>query len=124
MKLGDWVRCTGYIKRSGNHFEVLDGKDTESGFPSCVYWSAGATEGTDVEDYHICDRFVVKKATFSGVYVGTTTMCVKLNAEYEDGPYAAPHFRTYSDTPEKFAVVYYADNKRRLVPLDMIEENQ
>lgn len=121
MKLGDRVRCTGYVKRSGNHYEILTGKETESGAPACAYWPAGASEGTEVEDFHVCDRFVTKKANFSGVYVGTTTLCVRLNAEYEDGPYTAPCFRTYHDQPEKFAVVYYADNKKRLVPLDMVE---
>lgn len=121
MKLGDRVRCTGYVKRSGNHYEIMTGKETESGAPACAYWPAGASEGTEVEDFHACNRFVMKKANFSGVYVGTTTLCVRLNAEYEEGPYTAPCFRTYHDLPEKFAVVYYADNKKRLVPLDMVE---
>lgn len=45
-------------------------KETESGVPACAYWPAGASEGTEVEDFHACDRFVMKKTNFSGVYVG------------------------------------------------------
>lgn len=121
MKLGDRVRCTGYIRKSGNRYEILKATETENGVPACAFWPAGTSEAVEVEDYHVCDRFVTKKANFSGVYVGTTTLCVRLVAEYEDGPYTLPCFRTYHDQPKKFAVVYFANNRRRLVPLDMAE---
>lgn len=115
MELGDVVSCTAYIKPAKNHYEIY--KDE---FPGCTYWECGASEGLEVEDFHSCERFKTVEAKFSGVYVGETTLCTRLNAEYWNDSYSCG-FRTFCDEPRKFAVIYYANNKKRLVPIDKIE---
>ncbi len=120
MKLGDSVQCTGYIKKSGNYFRITEAKDSPDKVPTCIYVPA-AGEDIQVEDWHGCDRYIVKAANFRGVHVGTTTLCTRLNAEFEQHPYSGEYYRTYCDQPKDFAIVYYADNKKRLVPLDRIE---
>lgn len=116
MTLGDRVFCTAYIKPAKNHYEI--GNDD---FPGCTYWACGASEGLEVEDFHSCERFKTVDASFSGVYVGETMLCTRLNAEYWDDSYRS-RYRTFCDTPQRFAVVYYGNNKKRLVPIDKIEE--
>lgn len=120
MKIGDRVECSAYIKRSKNHYEIINAKDTQSGNVSCSYWANEATEGIEVEDFHNCERYKTIGKTFTGVFVGTTTLCTRLNAESYDEPYVGDGYRTYCDRPEKFAVVYYANNRRRLVPISMV----
>lgn len=112
---GQWIGCTAYIKRSGNCYEVKPAQ--EDSFPECYFWAAGADEGVPVEDFHECERFKTVNRDFEGIFVGVTELCTKILAEYFDGPYTLPYFKTQTTTPEKFAVVYYADNKKRLVPL-------
>jgi len=115
MKLGDGVLCAAYIKPAGNYYIILSEK--EHGTAACEYWAKGASEGVEVEDFHNCDRYRVIDKMFHGIYVGTTTICTRLNAECWDDGYQSG-FRTYCDEPKKFAVVYYADNKKRIVPID------
>lgn len=122
MTLGNRVRCSGYIKPSHNYYEIVPQKHTEDGIAHCSYWEDGAIEGIEIEDFHSCDRFRTIDAAFSGIFVGTTTLCTQLNAEYFDNPYGDGNFRTYCDRPEKFAVVYYASNRKRLVPINRIKE--
>ena len=122
MIFGNRVRCSAYIKPSGNHYEITPAEDTEDGACYCAYWPGGADEGVDVDDFHGCERFKTVEADFSGIFVGTTVLCTQLNAEYIDDLYARPGYRTYCDHPERFAVVYYASNRKRLVPLDRIRE--
>lgn len=106
---------------SHNYYEILPAAKTEDGFPACFFRNAGDDDGVEVEDYHSCEKLNrVACKEFSGICVGTTTLCTRLNAEYEEHPYKGEFFRAYSDTPEQFAVVYYADNKKRIVPLDRI----
>lgn len=116
MKLGDLVTCSAYIKRSKNHYII--GQD------SCEYLENGAyVDGIEIEDFHSCERFKTIEAVFSGIYVGATTLCTHLNAEYYDNSWGQTGFRCFVDNPQKFAIVYYADNKKRLVPIDQIKEN-
>lgn len=115
MKLGDRVFCTAYIKPSKNHYLIRN--DDE--FPECVYWECGDSEGLEVEDFHSCNRFKTVDAKFSGVYVGETTLCIRLNAEYWSDGYSCG-YQTFCDEPQKFAVVYYANNRKRLVPIDRL----
>lgn len=123
MIFGNHVRCSGYIRPSHNHYEIIPQEHTEDGATYCSYWADGASEGVEVEDFHMCDRFRTIDADFSGIFVGATTLCTRLNAEYVDDPYGRNHFRTYCDRPEKFAVVYYASNRKWLVPFDRIKED-
>ena len=121
MKLGDMVYCTAYIKHSGNHYEIYDEKQTQDRIPACFYWKRDSAEGISVDDFHNCDRYITINKRFNGIYVGTTELCTRLNAEYIDAPYGRIGYRTYCDQPQKFAVVYYANNKKRIVPINHIE---
>lgn len=120
MEFGQTVHCTAYIKPSGNFYEVNPAKNNEDDFPECYFWAAGAEKGVEVEDFHVCDRFKTVQADFTGLFVGLTTLNTKITAEYFDGPYVVPYFRTQTENPAQFALVYYASNKKRLVPLDAI----
>lgn len=115
MKLGDRVSCTAYIKPARNHYFVRNHDE----FPECTYFECGDDEGLAVEDFHSCERFKTVDARFSGVYVGETTLCTRLNAEYWSDGYCCG-FRTFCDEPRKFAVVYYANNRKRLAPIDKL----
>lgn len=117
--LGQKVRCHGYIKKSGNHFETDD--PTGKNQISCTYWQAGASEGEIVDDFRSCDRFVTVEADFEGVFVGTTWRNTMLTAEWQTPPYTAEYIGFYTEKPTPFGVVYYAYNKKRLVPMDMME---
>lgn len=117
LSLGDRVTCTAYIRPSGNHFEI----DNTKKWPVAYYWANGATEGVEVDGFFVCDRFVTKDADFAGVFVGTTRLCVELMCEGETDPYGNEFFACRSEKPADFAVVYYAENKKRLVPMDRIK---
>ena len=121
MMFGERVRCTGYLVTSHNHYEIGQQTATAGDIPCCSYWANGATEGVGVEDFHTCDRYRTVDADFSGIFVGETTRCTKICVEYTKNPYGKDYFRTYCDCPAKFAVVFYANNKKRVVPLDRIE---
>lgn len=115
FELGQRVICSAYAKKTGNHYETDEGRDAY-----CTYWETGVSEGVLVEDFHSCDKFMAVPTPFKGVYVGTTILCTKIVAEWEEPPYGKEGFRFRSEEPKPFAVVYYADNKKRLVPMDAI----
>lgn len=122
FELGQRVICSAYVKKSGNHYET--GKDRDT---FCEFWAAGANESELVEDFHSCDLFVRIPASFRGVYVGTTHRATRLTVEYDEPPYGRDGFYFSKDDDKPFAIVYYADNKKRLVPMDAIwayEEEQ
>ena len=117
---GQQVKCTEYVKRSGNAYELRPAKHFEDDFPECYFWAAGSEKGVEVEDFHECERFNTVKQNFTGIFVGVTTLNTKITVEYYEDGYTMPYFRTQTTTPEKFAVVYYSSNKKRLVPLSAI----
>lgn len=117
LRLGDWVSCSAYIRPSGNHFEI-DNEDTGT----ALLWRKDATEGEEIEDYESCEKFVTKTALFTGVFVGVTWLCTELFCEWNDPPYERSGFQCSSINPKPFAIVYYAENKKRLVPMDSIEK--
>ena len=45
-----------------------------------------------------------------------------LVARYEEGEYVRSGYYIPKDIYKEFAVVYYAENRKHLVPVDMIEE--
>ena len=69
-----------------------------------------------------CEKFVTKTALFTGVFVGVTWLCTELFCEWNDPPYGRSGFQCSSINPKPFAIVYYAENKKRLVPMDSIEK--
>ena len=119
LRLGDWVSCSAYIRPSGNHFEI-DNEDTGT----ALLWRKDATEGEEIEDYESCEKFVTKMALFTGVFVGVTWLCTELFCEWNDPPYGRSGFQCSSINPKPFAIVYYAENKKRLVPMDSIARTE
>lgn len=65
MKLGVWVSCIGYIKPSGNHYEL------NSDFMIAVFHSRD-DEPKDIGENipHSCNRYRRVCADFSGVLCG------------------------------------------------------
>ena len=124
---GQMIKCSAYIKHSGNSYMLFtdDVRNTpfskEIDIPMCSYWENGTSVGAEVEDYHECERFSVIPKEFSGVYVGTTTLNSKISAEHHDDPYSGEHYKIETRDPKKYAIVYYASGKKRLVPLENIE---
>lgn len=117
LSLGDMVVCNAYIRPSGNHFEIDNGDAGKA-----LLWEKGATEGKEIEDYESCEKFVTKTALFTGVFVGVTWLCTELFCEWNEPPYGRCGFQCSSINPKPFAIVYYAENKKRLVPMDSIEK--
>jgi len=115
FELGQRVICSSYVKKSGNHYETDKDRDT-----FCEFWATGATRSIAVEDFHSCDLLVRIPASFRGVYVGTTHRATRLSVEYDEPPYGKAGFYFSKDESRPFAIVYYADNKKRLVPMDAI----
>lgn len=72
--------------------------------------------------YESCKKFVTKTALFTGVFVGVTWLCTELFCEWNEPPYGRSGFQCSSINPKPFAIVYYAENKKRLVPMDGIEK--
>lgn len=68
------------------------------------------------------EKFVTKTALFTGVFVGVTWLCTELFCEWNEPPYGRSGFQCSSINPKPFAIVYYAENKKRLVPMDGIEK--
>ena len=87
-----------------------------------LLWEKDATEGREIEDYESCDKFVTKTALFTGVFVGVTWLCTELFCEWNEPPYGRSGFQCSSINPKPFAIVYCAENKKRLVPMDSIKK--
>lgn len=117
LRLGDRVACTAYIRPSGNHFEL----DNSKKWPTAYYWANGAEAGVEVDGYLVCDKFVTKETRFTGVFVGWTQLCTELMCESGQDYNGNEFFACRSENPQDFAIVYYAENKKRLVPMDKIE---
>lgn len=116
LALGDMVVCNAYIRPSGRYFEIHNGAE-----PGAYIWEKGQAEGKEVDGYESCEKFETKKALFTGVFVGMTTLCTELLCEWNDPPYGGSGYRCSSITPKPFAIVYYAANKKRMVPIGCIE---
>lgn len=124
---GQRVECDGYIKKSGNYYEVIPANKTIDHIEHCTYCRAGSLldeEVEEVEDWHSCERYKTVQKKFTGIYVGTTWRCTIINASYDDPPYRKERFYFQIESPKPFAVVYYAKNKKRLVPMDMIHAEE
>ena len=117
LSLGDMFVCSAYIMPSGNHFEIDNGDAGKA-----LLWEKDATEGREIEDYESCEKFVTKTALFTGVFVGVTWLCTELFCEWNEPPYGRSGFQCSSINPKPFAIVYYAENKKRLVPMDSVKK--
>lgn len=123
IKLGTLVLCKSYVRKSGNMFEYLKETETEYGIPSCRLWNKATHKySEEIDDYMETNRFEKIEGNFEGIYVGTTSLCTTIfcSSEY-DLWNGGDYFRFGKTNPQQFAIVYYADNKKRLVPIDDLE---
>lgn len=122
LKIGTNVLCKGYVRKAGNCFQYLKESETDDGKPSCRAWNSRTREySEEIDDFLAVDRFEKVETWFEGIYVGTTTLCTEIVAYWEYDCFRGEFVRFQKEKPEKFAVVYYADNKKRLVPISDIE---
>ena len=129
MKIGDKVHCTAYVERTGQGISVMDYSPSYSveGVPrkEVVYFDAEKNEMASIPYNDFTDVTVDKFKTivkeFDGIYVGTTRLATKLSATYETPPYGNDYIRFESECYKKFAVVYYANNRKRLVPIECMK---
>ena len=104
-------------------FEYLKETETEYGIPSCRLWNKATHKySEEIDDYMETNRFEKIEGNFEGIYVGLTSLCTKIFASADYNYHFQEDFFRFGKTcPEKFAVVYYANNKKRLVPIDDLE---
>lgn len=122
LPIGTKVRCKSYIKKSGCHFVVYNKDVTESGEEEIE-----AVIGTEPLD-NITEELVTNyissvplyntvEKEYEGIYVGTTFKATTLVAEYMDDTYHQ-WWQFKRENGKQFAVVYYANNRKRLVDLE------
>ena len=117
LQLGDRVSCSAYIRPSGWHFEIYNEPEQ-----SAYLLGKGQTEGKEVDGFESCEKYETKMASFTGIFVGVTWLCTELFCEWNEPPYGRSGFQCSSVKPKPFAIVYYAENKKRLVPMDSVEK--
>lgn len=117
FQLGQPVHCTAYIVNTGNHYQVIPENMTEGHIEVALYCEQGAKEPLEVTDQHDCARIKWEYKPFDGVYVGKTTVFQRLECSYEEPTYGKDGFRFEKYDPLTVAIVYYAQNRKRLVPL-------
>jgi hypothetical protein len=131
MKIGDKVHCTKYVERTGQGISVLDFGELSmrNGEPwgkQVCYFDAEKKEMCSIpyEEFTdvTVDKFMTSNTEFDGIYVGTTRLATKLTATYETPPYGNDYIRFESECYKPFAVVYYANNRKRLVPIECVSE--
>lgn len=110
MDIGMTVVCTEYIRKTRNRFEIDDG--------NCTGIIGATGERIEVEDVLSLPKFQTIRKLFTGVYVGTTTLCTEINVDCADSYGRGPRY--WCDAPQEFAVVYYANNRKRLVPVGSV----
>lgn len=128
MTLGEWVHCDGYIKKSGNHYNVIPWKEKRQaaagGYPITNFEphiDAAIFEDSDknmfeVEDEHYCERIKFIEHPFDGIFVGVKSVCMMLSCGYDED--AKIIFEKYN--PIDVAIIYYQVGRKRLVPLDKL----
>lgn len=129
MKIGDKVRCTAYVEKTGQGISILDLTSfarIDNDLPCekmVCYLENGKVIKIPFHEFTdaTIDKFKTIEKEFDGIYVGTTRLTTKLMATYETPPYGNDYVRFESECYKEFAVVYYANNRKRLVPVDCMK---
>lgn len=135
MKLGDKVHCTAYAERTKRGINVVDtspffirlnGVDSSLSHKAVSYYDENKKDIVSIPFGEFTDatidKFKIVEKEFDGIYVGTTRLATKLSATYETPPYGNDYIRFESECVKSFAVIYYANNRKRLVPIDCVQE--
>ena len=129
MKIGDKVHCTAYVERIGQGISVLDLTDftrLENDLPPEKMVCYCENDNVITIPFHeftdaTIDKFKTIKKDFDGIYVGTTRLTTKLTATYNEPDCGNGFIEFESKCFEKFAVVYYGNNRKRFVPIDCVK---
>lgn len=124
MKLFDKVKCHGFLQKAKDGIMISHAPNSDS-------WIAITVDGEEIKDLSSCEGdyvektyFKIKKRNFSGVIVGFKDVVTKgiIGTDWDDNPYCE-HGYCFKQATEtiKCAVVYYANNKKHIVPIDLIE---
>ncbi len=111
---GARVHCLGYVEKTHNHYWTDEKRE------QCVCFMGDKQEEVDGE--HDCDLYRYVDTAFDGIAVGTTILSTKLNAYYDTPYYGREGYVVHKSEPGKFVIVYYRNNRKRLVPLDKLEK--
>lgn len=119
LALGDMVVCDAYARPTNCYFNIYKDEDGEH----AVLVKNGENSAEEVNGYESREKFETIETLFTGVFVGTTVLNTELLCEWDDAPYGGlSGFNCTSVNPKKFAVVYYALNRKRLVPIDHVRK--
>ena len=127
FKLGDKVRCTGYITKSGWYFNTHNRPTDWELIEVCQTTKDNtiidneATETLKDYDTYVLPLYKITEKEFTGIFVGTTYKSTKMRAHWESDSYT-DQWLFNREAEQEFAVVYFRNNGKRLVPLDMIFE--
>ena len=108
------VKCKGYIAKCDNYISI----------EKYEFYCNNSGKEIAFEEGFRQDLKQIKEANFKGFCVGITkqAMSIWLDVEY-DHPYCCPpHIITEKQDYIYVARVYYANNKSRLVPIELIEK--
>ena len=131
---GSFVLCSGYIRKSGKHFEI-DKKEIKASLvskhdgetvtveesPFNDEFSYREDKVVPIEEDTYVNRFDIVPCDFSGVYVGSVRLNTDIGCLLQQDDYQE-YWDCVLDSPQIFAVVYYKNNSKRIVPLDMVQE--
>lgn len=116
MKLGQKVKCKGYLKKNKLKYAVLK-KDYDENFTDNII----CLDFDDVVTLHQ-EIYSVVSEDFRGVLVGTRNVYILMDLEIEENYFNGKEFiKCTKYEPIKCAKVYYAMGKSRLVPLELVE---
>ena len=131
MKVGDRVHCTAYAERIKGGISIMDFSPFDDIFgdgvskKEVVYFDSEKNEIASIPydefTYVTTNKFRTVKKEFDGIYVGITRLATKLSAEYGEDIYGNEYVRFESERVKPFAVVYYANNRKRLVPIEFLK---
>lgn len=118
IRFGDKVMCGAYFKKTHNCFIALNEE----------LWAhtskTGSVKLEEPEQEAILDKYmlITPNEPFCGVCVGVTTITTQLFGTYYTDCFNGFVPDCRSITPVQVAIVYYANNRKRLVPLENIKK--
>lgn len=114
------VTCTGYLVKC-KKFDTSIQVNPEDNTFTVVHDNGDVCEG--LKDIKL-DRtyYRMKQERFRGMYVGTRIVITEAEVTRSIDKYGVQHYTKYAKNAVECAIVYYAPNRKHLVPLDCIEE--
>lgn len=125
LPIGTKVKCKSYVKKSGCHFVLYPKNTTVSGQEEIeavkgVKPLDDITKELETNYMASIPLFDIVKKEFEGIYVGITSRAIILTTEYMDDTYHQ-WWQFRRERSKQFAIVYYANNRKRLVPIEDCE---